>query len=172
MKIQMKTENLKEIFQACKTFVSKDMTRPALTVIRLQCKGDVCTATALDGYKMMEVTVPSDGSDEGTMLIPIVRVPKVPIVVIEETENEIVFDFITETLTVLKFKGEFINTDGFLEVEKFNFEIGLDPKLLRDAMEGFKGEETVKFSFTSEIGKCIVTAGNKKALVMPVRLKG
>lgn len=171
MKIQMKTENLKEIYQACKTFVSKDVTRLAPTVIRLQCKGDVCTATALDGYKMMEVTVPS-GGDEGTMLIPIVRVPKASVVVIEETENEIVFDFITEKQIVKKIEGEFMKTDHYWEGDKFEFEIGFDPKLLHDAMEGFKGETAVKFSFTSEIGKCIVTAGNKKALVLPVKLKG
>lgn len=95
LKITMSVSNLQEIFKACKNYVSKDSYKPILQAVQLNCTNGICKATALDGYKAMTICVPYDG-DEGTMLIPVIKLPKGTLVIITDSESEIMFDFLTE----------------------------------------------------------------------------
>jgi DNA polymerase III sliding clamp (beta) subunit (PCNA family) len=63
MKITMNVANLKIVFEACKTFVSKEDTEPILQTVQMNFRDKICTAYALDGVKLITVSVPySDGN--------------------------------------------------------------------------------------------------------------
>jgi len=171
LKITMSVSNLKEIFKACKNYVSKDNHRPMLQAIKLNCSNGTCEATALDGFKMITICVPYEG-DEGTMYIPIIKPPKGTIVIISDLESEIVFDFLTEKQVVKKFKGEFPNVEKAFPKGEPKFRIGFDPKLLKDALDGFTGDTYIEVNFFGETNGVIIKNGiDKQALVLPVKLR-
>lgn len=172
MKVQMALDNLKTIFNACKTFVSKDDIRPILQTVQLNFGGGLCTAYALDGIKLISVVVPYDGGDEGTLNVPIIKLPKGTYVTISDEGNEIVFDFLESKQAVRKVEGEYPkNPEQFFNKQDASFSIGFDPKNLKDALDGFKDHKTIRFDFYKETEAALITGTNKKALVFPVRLK-
>ena len=67
MKILMKAYYLKTIFDACKNYIAdKNYTqRPILQTVQLTCADGFCTAYALDGVKMITLTVPYVDGDAG-----------------------------------------------------------------------------------------------------------
>ncbi len=171
MKITMSVSNLKEILKACKNYVSKDNYRPMLQAIQLNCINGTCKAIALDGYKVMTIQVPYDG-DEGTMLIPVIKPPKGTQVIISDLESEIMFDFLTEKQVVKKFKGEFPNVEKAFPEGEPKFRIGFDPKLLKDALDGFTGDTYIEVNFFGETNGVIIKNGiDKQALVLPFKLR-
>ena len=171
MKISMSVSNLKEIFKACKNFVSKDSYRPMLQAIQLNCTNGTCKATALDGHKVMIICVPYDG-DEGTMYIPIIKPPKGTQVIISDLESEIMFDFLTEKQVVKKFEGDFLNVEKFFREDEPKFRIGFDPKLLKDALDGFSGDTYIEVNFFGETDGIIIRSStDKQALVLPMKLR-
>lgn len=172
MKVQMKLEDLKTIFNACKTFVSKDDARPIFKTVQLSFANGLCTAYALDGIKMISVVVPYTAGNEGTLYVPIIKLPKCENVFISDEGDEITFDFIDSKQTVKKYEGEFPkHVEQFFDKSEPTFTIGFDPKNLKDALDGFKECTTVKIDFYSNVKPCIMEGRNKKALVFPVRLK-
>ena len=171
LKITMSVSNLKEIFKACKNYVSKDSYKPILQAVQLNCTNGTCKATALDGYKMMTICVPYEG-DEGTMCIPVIKPPKGTKVIISDLDSEIMFDFLTEKQVVKKFEGEFPNVEKVFPEGEPNFRIGFDPKLLKDALDGFTGDTYIEVNFFGETnGVIIKNRIDKQALVLPMRLK-
>lgn len=173
MKVTMKLEDLKTIFNACKTFVSKDDIRPILQTVQLNFSGGLCTAYALDGIKLISVVVPYTDGDEGTLYVPIIKLPKGAYVVISDEGNEITFDFLDSKQTVKKYEGDFPSKpeDFFRNDNEPTFSIGFDPKNLKDALDGFKDCTAIKIDFYGHTEPCIMTGLNKKALAFPVRLK-
>lgn len=172
MKVQMRVEDLKTIFNACKTFVSKDDTRPKLQTVQMNFSCGLCTAYALDGIKLISVIVPYTAGDEGTLYVPIIKLPKGADVVISDEGNEITFDFHDSKQTVKKYEGEFPKDPAhFFNKSDPIFSVGFDPKNLKNALEGFKDCEAVKIDFYGQTEPCIMEGLNKKALVFPVRLK-
>lgn len=168
----MKMEDLKTIFSTCKTFVSKDSIRPILQTIQLNFQNGFCTAYALDGIKMISVIVPYIDGDEGTLYVPIIKLPKGAYVVISDEGNEITFDFLESKQTVKKYEGEFPKDPAKLFDDKEpTFNIGVDPKNLRDALDGFKDTEAVSIDFYGQLNPFVVKGLTKKALVLPVKLK-
>lgn len=171
LKITMSVSNLKEILKACKNYVSKDNYRPMLQAIQLNCINGTCKATAVDGHKMMTICVPYEG-DEGTMYIPVIKPPKGTKVIISDLDSEIMFDFLTEKQVVKKFEGEFPNVEKVFPEGEPNFRIGFDPKLLKDALDGFSDSTCVEIKFFGETtGIIIKNSFGKQALVLPMRLK-
>ena len=175
MKITLKVDTLKEIYESCKTFVSKaPYGSPILEYIQLNCQFGKCYATALDTYKLITISVPFEAADEGIMYIPIIKLPKNGIVTISDEGNEILFDFNfgTEKQSIRKIEGEFPSAiDKLFPSEEPIFKIGFDPKLLRDALNGFSGETVVEIDFIHPLKPCVITCDNKKALVFPKTLK-
>ena len=173
MKATMKLEDLKTIFNTCKTFVSKNDARPILKTVHLSFANGYCTAYALDGIKLISLVVPCQDDSEGTMNAPIIKLPKAVFVVISDEGNEIVFDFLDSKQTVKKYEGDFPNKpeDFFRNDNEPTFSIGFDPKNLKDALDGFKDHKTIRFDFYKETEAALITGTNKKALVFPVRLK-
>lgn len=173
MKITLKVDTLKEVFKSCKTFVSKGYPgKPILEYIQLNCQFGKCYATALDGYKMMTISVPFEEADEGIMYIPIIKLPKTGIAIISDEGNEINFDFGTEKQSIRKIEGDFPSAvDKLFLSEEATLTIGFNPKLLRDALDGFSGETVVKMDFIHPLKGCVITGTTKKALVFPVKLK-
>ena len=171
LKITMSVSNLKEIFKACKNYVSKDSYKPILQAVQLNCTNGICKATALDGYKMMTICVPYEG-DEGTMYIPVIKPPKGTNVIISDLDSEIMFDFLTEKQVVKKFEGEFPNVEKVFPEGEPNFRIFFDPKLLKDALDGFSDSTCVEIKFFGETtGIIIKNSIGKQALVLPMRLR-
>lgn len=171
MKITMSVSNLQEIFKACKTYISKDNAKPVFKAVQLTCTNGICKAIALDGYKVMKISVPYEG-DEGTMLIPVIKLPKGTLVIITDSESEIMFDFLTEKQVVKKFEGQFPDVRKFFREDEPKFRIGFDPKLLKDALDGFNGDTAVEIDFYGETdGIIIKSSTDKQALVLPMRLR-
>ena len=166
MKIAMSVESLKEIFFACKPYTSKD--KEWFKQIRLVCSAGRCDATALDGHKVITISIPYEG-DEGSMHIPIVKVPKEKNVSIIQNETEITFDFFTEKQTVKRFTEEkSFDTQKLFQVEEPQFTINFSPKFLKDALEGFTDTKSVELSFFGKNkGIILESEKNKKALVLP-----
>ena len=165
----MSVSNLKEIFKACKSYVSKDDVRPMWQAVQLTCTNGTCKATALDGRKLMTICVPYDG-DEGTMLIPVIKPPKGTQVIISDSESEIMFDFLTEKQVVRKFEGDFPNVEKFFREDEPKFRIGFSPKLLKDALEGFIGDTCIEVNFFGETNGIIIKSSTaKQALVLPMK---
>lgn len=172
MKVSMKLDDLKTIFTACKSFVSKDDIRPILQTVQLNFCGGLCTAYALDGIKLISVVVPYTDGDEGTLYVPIIKLPKGMFVLISDEGNEITFDFLDSKQTVRKYEGEFPKDPAqFFNKSDPTFSIGFDPKNLKNALEGFKDCTEIKIDFYGQTEPCIMKGLNKKALVFPVRLK-
>jgi len=167
----MSVSNLKEIFKACKSYVSKDDVRPLFKAVQLTCTSGICKAIALDGYKVMSISVPYDG-DKGTMLIPIIKPPKGTQVIISDSESEIMFDFLTEKQVVKKFEGDFPDVKKFFREDEPKFRIGFSPKLLKEALDGFIGDTCVEVDFFGETdGIIIKSSTDKQARVLPMRLR-
>ena len=168
----MALDDLKTIFSTCKTFVSKDSIRPILQTVQLNFSGGLCTAYALDGIKMISVVVPYTDGDEGTLYAPIIKLPKGMFVLISDEETEITFDFLDSKQTVKKHDGEFPKDMAqFFNESDPTFSIGFDPKILKNALEGFKDCTEIKIDFYGQTRPCIMKGLNKKALVCPVRFK-
>lgn len=172
MKVEMNLQDLKTIFNACKTFVSKDTVRPMLQTVQLNFHNGLCTAYATDGIKVISVIVPYTDGDDGTLYVPIIKLPKGAYVIISDDGNEITFDFLDSKQTVKKYEGEFPKEmEHFFDIGKATFSIGFDPKNLIDALQGFKDHDTISIDFFNQITPCVIKGWTKKALVFPVRLK-
>lgn len=176
MKVTLKVEDLNAIFNACKSFVSKGSLRPILSMIHLSFSNGQCTAYALDGIKLMSIVVPCNDDEEGMMNIPIIKLPKEVFVIIKDEEKDIVFEFPGGKQIIRKCEGEYLKEPGnfFNDIEtkqKQNFSIGFKVKNLKDALNGFKGDEVISIDFYGEVNPCIMKCENKKALVFPFKLK-
>ena len=119
----------------------------------------------------MTIQVPYDG-DDGTMLIPVIKPPKVTQVIISDTESEIMFDFLIEKQVVKKFEGDFPDVKKFFREDEPKFILGFDPKILKDALDGFTGDTCIEVDFFGETdGIIIKNRIDKQALVLPVKLR-
>lgn len=171
MKVTMDTSNLKTVFDACKSFVSKTDIHPALRAVQLNFSRKRCTAYATDGFKMMSLAVPYTDGDEGSMLVPIIKLPKDPFVTLSDEGNEITFDFGTSKQTVKKYAGDFFeNPEHFFPTADYTYTICFDVKNLSAALEGFKSG-VIKLDFFNPLGACVITKPDRKALVFPVKPK-
>ena len=174
MKVTLKVEYLNAIFNACKSFVSKDSLRPILSMIHLSFSNGQCTAYALDGIKLMSIVVPCNDDEEGMMNIPIIKLPKEVFVIIKDEEKDIVFEFPGGKQIIRKYEDEYPKRpeDFFNNIEskqKQIFSIGFNVKNLKDALNGFRGDERISIDFYGEVNPCIVKSENKKAMVFPVK---
>lgn len=168
MQISMATNDLRTIFDACKSFVSKADLRPALQGVQLRFADKRCTAYALDGIKMMTLTVPYTDGDEGTVLVPIIKLPKDPFTTLSDEGNEITFDFGGSKQTVRKYAEDFMqNPDRVFPTTPPGLTIYFDPKNLRAALDGFKAK-AVELQFHGQTGACVIQGDARKALVLPV----
>ena len=166
----MTVENLKEIMNTCKNYVSKTDFRPIFQFVKLECENGTCKATAADTYKAVQIIVPYNG-DNGVLLVPIVKTPsKTGYVIITDIEREIVFDFLTEKQTYRKAEEEYPDLKCF-ENGEHNFKIGFNAKLLKEALNAFK-DETVEIDFFDKLKPIAIKTQTKQAIVCPTRLKG
>jgi hypothetical protein len=170
MEITMKTTDLKTAFDACKNFVSKKDRNPALKTVQLNFFNGTCTAYALDGIKLMTVAVPYVNGDEGTICVPIVKLPRDKFVRISDEGDEITFDFLGGKCRRIlkKYEGNFPNDpEHFLKQEPPTLRIGFDPRNLRDALDGFKNETFVVLNFVDNRSGCVIEGKSQKAVVLP-----
>ncbi len=172
MEVLMSRQNLKAVFDACANFVSKDSIRPVFHTVQMNFANGVCVAYALDGCKLISITVPYESGDECTMQVPIIKLPKCNYVSLKDTGTSIIFDFGGQQQIVEKPMDEFIkNPASFLSINTVNLRIGFEPKLLRDALDSFKDENYVVLNFDNPLTPCLIEGTNKSAVVYPCRIK-
>lgn len=158
------------VFKACKHAIDKKGYRPMYGRIRLECKGGMCRASALDGYRMRCITVPCSG-DEGILCVPLVNIPKAPMVTIEEKGEEIIFDFQYEKQVVKKINGESSNPDSFIPKEDPEFTISFNPKYMKEAFESFQGDAAT-LSFYGQNRPCVIwDKQNNVGMVLPLLMR-
>lgn len=171
MQIKTTVENLNLIFKTCKNFISKQGNgRPIYQTIQLKSIGnDICQASALDGYRAVTLTIEVTEADVGEMCIPVIKTPKDGIVIISDTGDEILFDFLTEKQIVRKIDGEFMDMEKAFPTQEPELSVGFNPKYLSDALSCFK--DLVQLDFINDTQVVVMSdKTGKKAMVMPVRL--
>lgn len=176
MTATMKVEDLKTIFDACKKYVSKEDRMPLLQRVQLNFFEGRCVAYAVEGRKLIGVTVPYAEGETGTLYVPIIKLPnprKCHIVKLSGNETEVIFDFITDKQIFKKVEGKFIDAEStFAAYSDPEFTIAFDPANLKEALEGFLDSTIVTLDFWTSLEGCIITSnGTKKTLVLP-RIKG
>ena len=160
------------IMKATKPFVSKDDMHPVFTQILLESDNGKVTATALDGVKVVKLTVAAETETEtGSMLIPWVKPigKKGAYALITGDENSITIETATEQRTFRKVQGSYVNTDRFFEnKEPPETTMYFDPKQLADALTAF--DDKVKIEYFGAHKGVIITdlACEQKALVLPI----
>lgn len=179
MRICLNKDDLKYIFKALKPALSKDGARPMLSLIQLQCQDGICTAYATDSHRLHSVTVPYSG-DNGTMLIPVVDIPKGGDTFLEITDDgmNISLNFGSETRTVPTTKGAFPKVEEVLPKKDPVFQIAFNPKYIKDACDAFSKSNCIIFNFMgNQHEACVIKADKGKyaegedfALVLPIRL--
>lgn len=171
MKINLSYGAFDAIMKATKPFVSKDDMRPVFTQILLESDNGKVTATALDGVKIVKLTVSAEsGTESGKMLVPWVKPigKKGVYALITDDEKSITIETVTEQRTFRKVQGSYMNTDRFFEnKESPETTMYFDPKQLADALTAF--DDKVKIEYFGAYKGVIITdlACKQKALVMP-----
>lgn len=171
MKIYLSHGAFDAIMKATKPFVSKDYKVPVFTQILLNSDNGKVTATALDGVKVVKLTVAAETETEtGSMLIPWVKPigKKGVYALITDDEKSISIETVTERRTFRKVQGIYANTDRFFEnKEPPETTMYFDPKQLADALTAF--DDKVKIEYFGTYKGVIITdlACEQKALVMP-----
>lgn len=172
MKIYLSHGAFDAIMKATKPFVSKDYKVPVFTQILLNSDNGKVTATALDGVKVVKLTVAAETETEtGSMLIPWVKPigKKGVYALITDDEKSISIETVTERRTFRKVQGIYANTDRFFEnKEPPETTMYFDPKQLADALTAF--DDKVKIEYFGTYKGVIITdlACEQKALVMPI----
>ena len=170
MKVTMATSDLKTVFDACRNFVSKSDLRPAFRRIQLNFTKKQCTACALDGIKMMMLTVPYMDGDDGAMLVPIIKLPKDPFVTLSDEGSDITFDFSGNKQVMKKYAGEFMkDPESLFPTAAPDLTIYFDPKSLRDTLDSFKACTVIELQFHGQTGGLTILGKDCKALILPVK---
>ncbi len=170
MTIKLSWYNFDTIMKACKPFVSKDGAIPIYTQIELSCDGKTVTAVALDGSKMLSVSVNcEEGSENGKIIIPVMRpIGKKGIYAeITETEKEIAVQTAEGRQIVPKIEGKFLDPARIFPDEEPKSVCYFNPKMLMDTFSVFTNER-VKIEYYGELSGVVISAPGKKAIVLPV----
>ncbi len=170
MKILLSHDAFDSIMKACKPFVSKSTDRPALTQIELQSDGKTVAATALDGCKILSISVPcKEQSDSGKMLIPLIKPigKKGGYAEITDTKTEIIVKTVEHSQIYKKVAADYPDhTRLFLEKDPEST-CYFDPKLLADAFSSFV-DKTVKVEYYGCTRGLVISTPCAKALVLPM----
>lgn len=171
MRITLGYDAFDSIMKACKPFVAKSTTRPVLTQIELSCDGDTVTATALDGVKVISMTVPCDlTSDTGKVLIPLVKPigKKGVYAEITDTDKEVTIRTIEGSQSFRKVEDAFIDHSRFFPNKVPESVCYFDPTLLAEAFSSFK-DGRVKIEYYGNRIGVVISNPVQKALVLPTR---
>ncbi len=180
---KLKTEDLKTIFSVTKLALAKNDNKPVLQYIQLVIEGHSCVATALDGYRMHQVTV-AWGSDLNDyiserieLLIQPFALPKAPLCTIkigdedEEGTRLVHFDFSISGLMQISPKMEYIKTEGLLPQKEPEYSIAFDRKYLIDALKS-TAQNIVRFDFYGRLSGCVLrSTSDETLLVLPVKIR-
>ena len=172
MRIELTTDSFNAIMKTCKPFVSKGNTHQICTQIELSCDGENVTAAALDGVKLVTVTVPCvKESDIGKMIVPVIKPigSSVRSVCITDTEKEITVETDESSQTFRKVAGEYVNySHVFPPKDEPENVCWFDPKQLTTAFSTFS-DKTVKIEYYGNMRGIVIYGHEKRASVLPVR---
>ena len=174
--LTLKTIDLKHIYDVCAPHVSKDNSKPLLKFIQLRIERQILTATACNYATLAQTKIDlGEGVDDVEYYIPVVKIPKAQLVVIDNTpENEITLDFITTKFTERKPAGEFLDWKKVINCcSQSQYVIGVDPKLMIQSLQSFK-TGAVKITFGDSLAPFTFTTTNGShdfVLQLPCRLK-
>ena len=177
---KLNVDNLKHIYDVCAGHVEKGSSyRPIAQCVQLIVENGVCTATAVNGLSLGQTRVSvyiTEGEtvDEGTYLIPVVKIPKTLIpCTIENTDTEMIIDFGSVKFCEKKPSGEFIDWKRCLEMKpkEPKYAICVNPRLLINSLNSLKGETFVKIIFGEPTAPFFIESksGNENTLVLPAR---
>ena len=174
MKIYLSYGAFDAIMKATKPFVSKDDMRPVFTQILLESDNGKVTATALDGVKVVKLTVAAETETEtGSMLIPWVKPigKKGVYALITDDEKSITIETATEQRTFRKVQGEYLDAERLFKTEKMpEATLYYDPRQLAEALSTFTADNVKIDYFGTNKGVIISDlVCDQKALVLPLR---
>lgn len=177
MKITMSGKDFNRIMRSCKNCVSREDPRWSLQMIELRAANSECVATALDGFSMMQVTVPCDG--EGLFQIrPQATVKKDADVEIEY-EDECI-SVTVDDVTTLRRQEKFPEVNWGKVVAQatekpIRYQIAFNAKLLRRALAAIEASESnpaCLIEFRDSIDPAIIRGVGGVAMALPIRING
>lgn len=178
MILKLETTKLNDILKTAKKTVDTTEPKEVFRYIALHIYDDLIEAVMFIGNEgMVILKMNHSGCDAniGTIFLPIIPVFKiksaVSITEIETVNNEIC---ITNELGKMSFHypdAEPLDYKRILPSDEPKEVFGFNPKLLMKALSAFESEQKVQFDYYAPVRGMIITAGNKKALVMPRNLR-
>lgn len=175
MKITLEARMFNEIMAFASKFISKGDIRPVLSQILLEVEDGKLTITALDGYKLGQLTFFNNDWENGKMIIPHIKKVKVKetayVTIIDDGEN-ITFETDIGSQSYKKFIGEFFDYEKvFLEnnpKEIFTMNAGNIAK----ALSAFDKNAFIDIEYYGKYLPITVTDQKKAVvLILPARRK-
>lgn len=175
MQVTLKATTFNEIMTFASKFTTKDNSRPVLSQILLELEDKKLTATALDGYKMGQLTFYDVDGEEGSMIIPPIKKVKVktePYVTITDDGENIIFETVTKTQSFKRFDGKFFNYKPVFPEREPKEIFSMTAGNIAKALSAFDKDTIIDIEYREKHLPVIVTDRKKAiALVMPVRRK-
>ena len=174
--LQMKSDDVKYMMDVLKLSADKTKSKSVWEMIHCKVNDGRITATSIDGYRLHQVTLPCEvieGNFDKSFLLPITKVPtKSTLSRIEISEDEVLYDFLTEKQIHKINHGDYPKIDELIMKDEPKFAIYVNPKFMKDAFDAFKGDKAVKIEFRGETNPIIVKRENQDfAYVLPMKSK-
>lgn len=173
MKINLLYSAFDLIMKTTKPFIYRGSDRPVFTQILLDSRDGTVTATALDGAKMVRLTVAAEsGTEDGQMLIPWMRPIGKNCLYAQITDDgkNITVETDASVLSFKKVVGEYADVRRLFNGNKEpTATVWCDPKQLATALSTFS--DKVKIDFYTPLSGLVISDAvcRQDAVVMPVR---
>jgi len=168
---------LKRIMKVAGSAVAKDNRRPILTAINCKINDDKLTATALDGFRMHQVTVTCEvlegDASEAFNIRPLKEIQAGFLdYTVEVTDKKIAYSTPDMRIEVGLVEGTFIKIEDIYPKTPVVFSIAVDPKLLMATLKAYSKEQYVRLDFYGDVNPfTLTTKDHDRGLVLPVRMQ-
>ena len=173
MQITLEATTFNEIMTFTSKFIGNDLIRPVLSQILLELEDKKLTATALDGYKVGQLTFYDVDGEEGSMIIPPVKKVKVktePYVTITDDGENIIFETALKTQSFKKFEGEYLNYKKAFPKKEPKEIFSMTAGNIAKALSAFDKDIIIDIEYRGEMEALIVRDRKKAtALILPAR---
>ncbi len=173
MKITLEARMFNEIMAFASKFISKDDIRPVLSQILLEVEDGKLTITALDGYKLGQLTFFNNDWEDGEMIIPHTKRVKVriePYVTIIDDGKNIIFETAIGSQSYKKFTGEFFEYEQAFPKEEPKVVFTMTAGNIAKALSAFDENAFIDIEYYGKYLPLIVKDRKKAtALILPAR---
>ncbi len=173
MKITLEAKMFNEIMAFASKFISKGDIRPVLSQILLEVEDGKLTITALDGYKLGQLTFFNNDWEDGEMIIPHTKRVKVriePYVTITDDGENIIFETKIKTQSFKRFDGKYFNYKTIFPEKEPKEVFTMTAGNIATALSAFDKDAFIDIEYRGKIEPLIVRDRKKAtALILAAR---